>query len=159
MFIVVFEKFSKTYHMVEVKESEMTDEARRYAFSLVREKLEGQKTWLTVKEVIVPTGGTGNCFEGDLTGRCFSCEYWEDGTHGNGLGCAAPFPISHCPAMTAFQDADKARRKYEFIISNCNRCKKRFSCEHLRSGEYWWCDGVDGDIPDGNDDYFHYVED
>lgn len=161
MIIVVFEKFSKTYHMVDVKESKMTDEARRFSFNSVREKLKGQKTWLIVKDSFIIPDGTGNCFEGDLTGQCSKCKYWMDGIHSDSVGCGAPFPIGHCPAFKAFDHAKSAIRKYEWIVDNCNSCDKRFNCEYLRSGEYWWCTGVDdsGDIPDGNDDYYYRYDD
>lgn len=37
------------------------------------------------------------CFDGYLTKKCASCDYWVDDEHQ--CGCACPFPIMNCEAF------------------------------------------------------------
>ncbi len=52
-----------------------------------------------------------NCLVEYLTSKCKVCGFWKDGTTNEGIGCASPFPISHCEAFSKENEFQKGKNK------------------------------------------------
>jgi hypothetical protein len=142
MYIIVLEKLTHTYHVIMVREKTLTDELRQWVFKHMKAKLNQEKTWLVIVDSFENPNGNRNCLDGYLTPACARCVDWMDGRDGRGCGCGSAYPISWCPAFAAFEKAENARRRWEFIVTNCNQCEEKKTCPHLNGGSVWHCQKI-----------------